>query len=1332
MKPIAMLFTLLLLSRLEGVGAAAETDFRVVSGVALDEAGKPLGGVRVRVLDGRAAEIGSQVTGSSGQFLFRGVPAGVVSAVAEAHGFQSAKAELTLGHGMVGKHVTFSLVRPGSACKAQGCVAVSALRPNESLRMAAAVAPVAAVSLPSAKPAATTTNSAADFTIQTAVAALAPPRFGFNFEANSESANNIFSQGGGMDPYDVRLSFTATNNGTANTFIDNDCASGGCPGTDFYASIASGYFSGAQARAYHFDGTAWHLINSGTVTSFTANSASLNSSDHTVTLNHSGSASQAGDALWLALDGVAAIPDYTKLDPRLQKYGSYDTMWTYETGATLSYMPSQPVGLTNLQPYSFVADGPPGDDDELPGAASPLSLKLTDSNAEFAGIRQYFLGQNPGFTEGLQVGHTYQISLWLKQTGIANGSVYFSIGNGGQVYSSNTFTGVTGTWQQFTFQFPGFAPPPSTVPNPLLRLDFQAPGTLWIDQVEISDTGYPALTIDPRVMAAWQAYAPATMRIWTNFANNSEGYSYWGLDSWLAADSEDHIDPGIGNIYELHELHSHLASSLAVAKSVGADPWLICNMSLSEAEWSNLIDYLTAPAGTGYAALRPASHPGPYTADFDHIYLEFGNEEWGTQETAVNSHYGGWVHYMLSQAIAGKAYFDPNKVKFIVNGFTIIPSLGSAAVAAAPEASIVDLFTYNSGDTSLIPSGATTYPDAYFQSDLFSLLRYTAAYQTSVKSLIDAQIAQQKADAANGLKYSFAVYEGGPGGDITSTQGDTSLAAAVGNLDTFLYSSLQGIQQQNFFVFSFGSGPYSSHSYLYDGFRPHPAWEALQMRNQYCHGDMVSVQTNEVPVSSDANQFPLIATYAFHETNASGVEQYDVVVLSRDLNNQTPVTLRLPATPAGSPTLYTLTGDPRANNDTQLNIAIGQSTVTPAQNFMFTMPPGSVYLFQFPVSSSTTPVPPTVAITSPSVGVMVAGSVTITANASAGAGKTIASVQFQVDGVNLGSAITGSGPTFSTSWSTAAAGNGTHVLTAIATDSANWQTTSAGVSVTVANNPLPPSVTSLTPSSGYAATQTFSALVSDPRGASTVNALFLLINRTVSAANGCYVEYFPSSNLLYLKNNAGTGLSAGITPGSSAMVSNSQCSVLGTGSSYSVSGNSATLAVALAFNNSTYNRVYVYASDKAGTNTGWVQKGTWGTPQGPTVTGVSGSGSPFTAVFSDPNGASSLNAAFLLLNTSLSGVNGCYIEYVPSSNLLFLKNDAGSGLAGSITPGSASTVSNSHCMVSGTGSSYSTAGDSATLAVAVSWSNFATPPDVYLWASDKNGLNSGWAEEPIP
>lgn len=68
---------------------------------------------------------------------------------------------------------------------------------------------------------------------------------------------------------------------------------------------------------------------------------------------------------------------------------------------------------------------------------------------------------------------------------------------------------------------------------------------------------------------------------------------------------------------------------------------------------------------------------------------------------------------------------------------------------------------------------------------------------------------------------------------------------------------------------------------------------AAGVRNQYCHGDMTAVATNAVPDSQDGNRFPLISIYAFHEVNASGVDQADIVVLSRDLNNQTPVKLPL-------------------------------------------------------------------------------------------------------------------------------------------------------------------------------------------------------------------------------------------------------------------------------------------------------------------------------------------------------------------------------------------------------------------------------------------------------
>jgi len=45
-------------------------------------------------------------------------------------------------------------------------------------------------------------------------------------------------------------------------------------------------------------------------------------------------------------------------------------------------------------------------------------------------------------------------------------------------------------------------------------------------------------------------------------------------------------------------------------------------------------------------------------------------------------------------------------------------------------------------------------------------------------------------------------------------------------------------------------------------------------------------------------------------------------------------------------------GNPRANNDTKLNIPIGtMNLVSVPQNYTFTMPPGSVYLIQVPLSS---------------------------------------------------------------------------------------------------------------------------------------------------------------------------------------------------------------------------------------------------------------------------------------------------------------------------------------------------------------------------------------------
>ena len=93
---------------------------------------------------------------------------------------------------------------------------------------------------------------------------------------------------------------------------------------------------------------------------------------------------------------------------------------------------------------------------------------------------------------------------------------------------------------------------------------------------------------------------------------------------------------------------------------------------------------------------------------------------------------------------------------------------------------------------------------------------------------------------------------------------------------------------------------------------------------------------------------------------------------------------------------------------------------------------------------------PTVTITSPTASSTVFGTTTITAMATSTAQSgTISSVQFLLDGVNLGSAVTSS--PWQISWNTTSVSNGSHTLSALATDNYNSTSTSAGVTVSVQN-----------------------------------------------------------------------------------------------------------------------------------------------------------------------------------------------------------------------------------------------------------------------------------------
>ncbi|WP_127579489.1 Ig-like domain-containing protein [Paenibacillus koleovorans] len=110
--------------------------------------------------------------------------------------------------------------------------------------------------------------------------------------------------------------------------------------------------------------------------------------------------------------------------------------------------------------------------------------------------------------------------------------------------------------------------------------------------------------------------------------------------------------------------------------------------------------------------------------------------------------------------------------------------------------------------------------------------------------------------------------------------------------------------------------------------------------------------------------------------------------------------------------------------------------------------------------------PPTVSVTAPSASGTISGSTTLTASASDASG--IANVQFYVDGIRAGSLLTTS--PYTTTFNASTLSNGTHAITAKATDTAGNVTVSAPVSVTVTGggsaDSTGPSVSITAPSAG--------------------------------------------------------------------------------------------------------------------------------------------------------------------------------------------------------------------------------------------------------------------------
>jgi hypothetical protein len=313
---------------------------------------------------------------------------------------------------------------------------------------------------------------------------------------------------------------------------------------------------------------------------------------------------------------------------------------------------------------------------------------------------------------------------------------------------------------------------------------------------------------------------------------------------------------------------------------------------------------------------------------------------------------------------------------------------------------------------------------------------------------------------------------------------------------------------------------------------------------------------------------------------------------------------------------------------------------------------------------------------------------------------------------------------------------------------ANHGSANVSILLGIAGTPAVPSPVSVVPGSGSGYSQTFTFTFSDPAGYTDLSVLDILINNYLDGIGACYVALVPvtaSSGYLYLVADAGGGYVSG-TPvllPSGGSFGNSQCTINGTGSSFSGSGNTLTVTLNITFNAGfAGNKIFYMAARSATQNSGWQALGTWDVPGpavvGPGVGGVTPGksvtmGQTYTFTFTDSFGYSDLAVLDILTNSFLDGISACYVAYVPTSastGYLYLVDNAGDGgyAAGSpILLSSGGTLSNSQCSINTAGSSASASGNTLNLNLAITFSSSFAGNQVFYLASRNNSTgNSGW------
>jgi hypothetical protein len=295
------------------------------------------------------------------------------------------------------------------------------------------------------------------------------------------------------------------------------------------------------------------------------------------------------------------------------------------------------------------------------------------------------------FYEQGSTSQIYDVEFWHaasatynhNYTPLGGSNVVFAPGEAGETTAASQALTSTTTWQKVNLSFRCAA-----VPTDPRTMFFGRPNTdavtLKIAGFKISRRGETPLDLP----AASKAQIGSGSILRFHMYINGAGFT---MDQLTMAS-------GMGGI-------PNIATSLRIAKELGARPYLQAQWLHTAAEWTYLAAFLAAPVSSGHPAAQRRADQGqfaPWVDEFSEMYLEDGNEPWNRaggyigpvsvvdQVTAAAVSdaqlYGHYTKRMID-AFEASPYWSAlsGKLKFLGCGFISTGYGRDAAIIAGPS-----------------------------------------------------------------------------------------------------------------------------------------------------------------------------------------------------------------------------------------------------------------------------------------------------------------------------------------------------------------------------------------------------------------------------------------------------------------------------------------------------------------------------------------------------------------------------------------------------------------------------------------------------------------------